>query len=154
MYSNMDNSNNNYILKYENFKSNINGKISYLTNNISISEFMEGISKSSVNYYNGAFFIPELLNRNQVLCDNKGSSQYLMLDVGKTISIPLLFEYFLTPNNDETKISISKTLAFDVKPSLIKDPDHFILTMTAKYDYSQTLSSLNSYNALLDGLES
>ena len=104
--------------------------------------------------FDGAFLIPELISRTQILCDSKESNQYKLLDVGKMVSIPILFEYFLVPNDSSTKASISKTLAFDIKSSLIKDPEHYILTITAKYDYSQTMSSSQSYKTLVDGIES
>ena len=142
-------------MKYEHFKSvDATKTTTYLTNNISLSEFIKNLSRSSLNYYNGAFLIPEILSTTQLLCDSKGKEQYRTLDVGKSISVPLLFEYFLVPNDSSTKASISKTLAFDIKSSLIKDPEHYILTITAKYDYSQTMSSSQSYKTLVDGIES
>lgn len=158
-YSNIDDSLNNYIMKYEHLKSVKDENISYLTNNISLSNFVKNLNRTSLNYYSGAFLIPELLSKSQILCDTKGKEQYKTLDVGKSISIPILFEYFLLPNEasegaSTTNVSISKTLAFDLKTSLIKDPEHYILNITAKYDYSQTLASTQTYKALIDGLES
>ena len=156
LYDNCDNSNNEYIMKYEhliNTKRLSNNEISYLSDNISFSEFVADLSKSNINYYNGAFLIPELVNINQILCDTSESNQYKLLDVGKTLSIPLLFEYFLTPNESEVNLSIAKSLAFDIKTSLIKEPDHYILTVTAKYDYSQSVASTESYANLVDGLK-
>ena len=156
LYKNVDDSNNNYVLKYEHFKyiNNDNSDIKYLSNNISISEFAKNSNKS-VNYYNGAFFNPEILSTTQIVCDVNNREQYKLLEVGKTISIPLLFEYFLIPNETDSSslISICKTLAFDLKSSLVKDPEHYILSVQAKYDYSQTLSSSSSYKtAAIDGL--
>ena len=153
LYSNVDDSYNNYILKYENIKSLKNSKSTYLSSNISLSNFIKNTNKTSVNYYNGAFFIPELLSKSQILCDVKGKEQYKTLEVGNTLTIPLLFEYFLMPDDESTNVSISKSLAFDIKSSLIKDPEHYILTITAKYDYSQTLSATQSFQASIDGLE-
>ena len=141
-------------MKYEHFKSVDATKITtYLTNNISLSEFIKNLSRSSLNYYNGAFLIPEILSTTQLLCDSKGKEQYRTLDVGKSISVPLLFEYFLVPVDNSTNVSIRKTIAFDIKPSLIRDPEHYILSITAKYDYSQTMSASQSYKALMDTLE-
>lgn len=158
IYENADDSNNSYILKYEHLINTASlveeGTKSYLSNNISISEFVKQFAKSSVNYYNGAFLIPELVAINQIICDSKETNQYKLLDVGKSLSIPILFEYFLIPENNSINVSISKTLAFDIKPSLMRDPEHYILTVTAKYDYSQTLASTQSYSTLVDGLKS
>jgi hypothetical protein len=158
IYKNIDSSNNNYILKYEHLLNdnlyNSENKINYLSENISISEFVKNLSKSNLNYYNGAFLVPELLSKNQIICSEKNKNQYEVLEVGKSLSIPLLFEYFLVPNDNSSKISISKTLAFDIKTSLNKDPEHYILTVTAKYDYSQTVASTQTYSTLVDGLKS
>ena len=156
LYNNVDDSNNNYILKYEHIKNigESSNNIEYLTPNVSISGFVEKLPLKSLKSYNGAFFIPELLSITQITCDVKKREQYKVLEVGKSMSIPLLFEYFLTQNEtDNNAVSISKTLAFDLKPSLVKDIEHYILTVTAKYDYSQTLSSRSSYKmSQVDGI--
>ena len=155
LYNNCDNSNNEYILKYEHLinlnKLNSND-IAYLSDSISFSEFVQDLKQKNINYYNGAFLIPELIAKTQILCDTNESNQYKLLDVGKSLSIPILFEYFLSKTDSTSNISISKTLAFDLKSSLMRDPDHFILTVTAKYDYSQTVASTQSYSNLIDGL--
>ena len=156
LYDNVDDSNNEYILKYEhiiNTSKLANNEISYLSNNISLSEFIAELKKSNISYYNGAFLIPELINENQIKCDTMENNQYKLLDVGKTLSIPILFEYFLSGNESLTALSIAKTLAFDIKTSLMKEPDHYILTVTAKYDYSQSIASTQTYSNLIDGLK-
>jgi hypothetical protein len=153
LYSNVNESN-NYILKYEHLTNKVNSSSSYLTNNISISEFISSLPNPSLESYSGAFLIPELLSKNQIVCDTNNREQYITLDVGKSVSIPIIFEYFLVPSNNSTKVSISKTLAFDIKPSLMREPEHYILTVTAKYDYSQTLASSQSYSTLVDGISS
>ena len=158
MYDNVDNSDNSYILKYEHFINTVklyeDKSKMYLSNSISLSDFIKDLPKSNMNFYKGAFLIPELVAINQVLCDTKESNQYKLLDIGKSISVPILFEYLLVPDNSTSNISISKTIAFDIKPSLMKDPEHYILTVTAKYDYSQTLASTQSYSTLIDGISS
>lgn len=158
-YSNCDNSNNEYILKYEHLinysrmTDNANPEIAYLNNSISFSDFIKDLKKSDVSYYNGAFLIPELIDKNQIICDLNESNQfYKQLDVGKTLSVPLLFEYFLSLDNASNNVQISKTLAFDIKTSLMKDPEHYIITITAKYDYSQSVASTRTYSNLVDGL--
>jgi len=153
LYKNCDNSNNQYILKYEHFlNSNSSESNSYLSNMISMSSFISKLSRNNINDYNGAFLIPELINRNQLLCDSKETNQYKLLDVGKTLSVPLLFEYFLVPDDNSSNVSISKTIAFDLRSSLMREPEHYLLTVTAKYDYSQTVASSQSYSNLVDGI--
>ena len=153
LYENADNTNNEYLLKYEHIINNVSGENTYLSNMMSITEFISKSSHANKKYYSGAFLIPELISKTQILCDTKESNQYKLLDVGKTISVPILFEYFLVPD-ENNNISITKTLAFDLKTSLMKEPDHYILSVTAKYDYSQTVASSQSYANIVDGLKS
>ena len=150
LYENCDNTNNEYLLKYEHIYNSVNN--TYLNDTTSISDFVNKISKS-LRMFDGAFLIPELISRTQILCDAKESNQYKLLDVGKMVSIPILFEYFLE-NTDNTNVSITKTLAFDLKTSLMREPDHYILSVTAKYDYSQTNASSQSYSNIIDGINS
>ena len=150
LYENCDNTNNEYLLKYEHIYNSVNN--TYLNDTTSISDFVNKISKS-LRMFDGAFLIPELISRTQILCDSKESNQYKLLDVGKMVSIPILFEYFLE-NTDNTNVSITKTLAFDLKTSLMREPDHYILSVTAKYDYSQTNASSQSYSNIIDGINS
>ena len=150
LYENCDNTNNEYLLKYEHIYNSVNN--TYLNDTTSISDFVNKISKP-LRMFDGAFLIPELISRTQILCDSKESNQYKLLDVGKMVSIPILFEYFLE-NSDNTNVSITKTLAFDLKTSLMREPDHYILSVTAKYDYSQTNASSQSYSNIIDGINS
>jgi hypothetical protein len=158
LYANADTSN-EYILKYEHLVNTASqmsdDNYGHLSNLMSFSEFIKNMNseRANIKYYNGAFLIPELVAKTQILCDTNESNQYKLLDVGKSLSIPLLFEYFLVPN-DTTSASVSKTLAFDLKPSLMKEVDHYILTVTAKYDYSQTIATTQSYTSLVDGIKS
>jgi hypothetical protein len=155
LYSNVDNSNNAYILKYEHFlNTNLNNENDnrYLSNNVSLSDFIQGLSKSTVYEYNGAFFIPELISRTQLLCDTAETNQYKVIDIGKTLSIPLLYEYFLTGSNKTSNVQISKTLAFDLRPSLLKETDHYLITVTAKYDYSQITATIQNNVSLQEDI--
>ena len=151
----MSNSNNSYILKYEHLiNTNLNNENDnrYLSNNVSLSDFIQGLNKSNVYDYNGAFFIPELISRTQLLCDTSETNQYKVLDIGKSLSIPLLYEYFLTGSNDTSNVQISKTLAFDLRPSLLKETDHYIITVTAKYDYSQITATIQNNVSLQESI--
>ena len=154
-YSNIDNSDNEYILKYENLTyTPIGGTLSYLNERISLTEFcaLQSQNKKELKYYNGAIFIPELIDRTQILCDTKEQNQYTLIDIGMSLSIPLLFEYFLSSSETSTKSSIQKTLAFDLRSSLVRDIDHYIISITAKYDYAQSTASVQNYSSLSDSL--
>jgi hypothetical protein len=155
-YSNIDNSDNEYILKYENLTYTPGGTstLSYLNERISLTEFCASQSKNKkeLKYYNGAIFIPELIDRTQILCDTKEQNQYILVDIGMSLSIPLLFEYFLSSSETSTKSSIQKTLAFDMRSSLVRDIDHYIISITAKYDYAQSTASVQNYSSLSDSL--
>ena len=56
--------------------------------------------------------------------DNELNNQYKKLNVGESLTIPILFEYYLT--DSFTNSSITKTLAFDLRPSLTRQLDNYI----------------------------
>lgn len=143
------NNNNGFLLCYENIKFTETGKDEakphYLDQSIPISNLFGNdyklVDKNSTKQYisdisdlYGGFLIPKLNTDKDLLCDVSGVNQYKTLDVGKTLSIPLLFEYYLT--NETTQDNIEKTIAFDLKPSLMKDPIHYVISFNGKYNYS------------------
>ena len=149
-YSNIDSSSNDYIMKFENFiKSNNDGSTTYITKEDSIST-INGFS-GHLTDYNGAFFIPELYDKTQILCTTDKENQYYVLDSGKSISVPLLFEYFLVSSNVSIE-TIKKTLAFDIRTSMVRDIEHYIISIEAKYDYTQSSATSQSYTLLNDSL--
>ena len=127
---------NNYLLCYEHIckkviEEGIESNI-FLTPADSLSLFIQNSSTNgftSLSDFCGGFFIPKLLTNTDLLCDRFEKNQFKDLAIGKSISIPLIFEYYLS---DKLK-SISKTIAFDLKTSTIKDPDHFVINVKANY---------------------
>lgn len=143
-----------FILKYE----HIHGKDSsnqpvYMSEKNTITNFMnysfDGWGFDKKTAFNGAFLIPEIISETQITCDEYDTNQYKKLDVGKSLSIPIIFEYYL--DGDELK-SITKTLAFDLRTSLLQDPEHYTINIKAIYDYSQTNADLSANISLLDSL--
>ena len=89
------------------------------------------------------------MSESEITCDMMGKNQYRVLEVGKSLSIPIIFEYFL---DGEKLSSIMKTLAFDLRTSILQEPEHYILNVKAMYDYSQTNADLANNISLLDNL--
>lgn len=118
------------ILKYEHLKyeAEVNGNKNtvYISTETSISEIYQNTSLNglNINDINGAFLIPNLLSSSQIVCDNELNNQYKKLNVGESLTIPILFEYYLT--DSFTNSSITKTLAFDLRPSLTRQLDNYI----------------------------
>lgn len=118
------------VLKYEHLKyeTEVNGNKNtvYISTETSISEIyqnttLNGLNKNDIN---GSFLIPNLLSPSQIVCDNELNNQYKKLNVGESLTIPILFEYYLT--DSFTNSSITKTLAFDLRPSLTRQLDNYI----------------------------
>jgi hypothetical protein len=143
------NNNNGFLLCYENinFNKTVNGstdiKPYYVDQTISFSSFFESNTTNKLvdnkkyicnkeDLY-GGFLIPKLNTDKDLICDVIGNNNYKTLDIGKTLSIPLLFEYYLSPSVQDT---IEKTIAFDLKPSLLKEPIHYIISFSGNYNYS------------------
>ena len=142
-------SENKYLLCYEHIKGLYNNKEVYLSETDSISDFINNcltndnnIVKSSTLF--GAFLIPHLKTNIDLLCNKNDKNQYIMLSVGKSISIPIDFEYFF-PNEDvENMHNVTKTLAFDIRSSILRDPDHYVINITA--NHNMTTSSIDLSN--------
>lgn len=148
---------NRFLMLYEHVYGN-NGKDTYLSENTNISSFISeyisgkggddpGIETSADLV--GACLAPVLSARSQILCDTEARNQYRRLDIGKSLSIPVVFEYYLPVSDDLT--SVTKTLCFEIRPSVFKDPVQYILNITAKKDMGSVNSDIiNSVSPLID----
>ena len=140
-----NNLSNNYLNRFEDISGvNKQGNTIYLDRESSISEF---IAKNSVNGVNpgtatftGAFLFPDIEGRSSILT-NGGNNDYIEVEVGKSISIPITFEFYI---DGETTSQITKALYFDLRDSLINEPVHYMIELTANYDYTSTGSLINS----------
>ncbi len=81
----------------------------------------------------GAFLYPNILSTSQILTAG-GQFDYKVINAGNSMSIPIVFEYFV---NADLPV-ISKSLYFDLRNSLINDPIHYMIEVTGNYDYSTT----------------
>lgn len=154
IYNNSKVEDNNFLLKYEHIVGHDSPSTNqvYLSEGLSLQNFIANYKPKNINQpsdLNGGFLIPNLLNKTQLQCSNETNNQYIKLDVGSSISIPILFEYYLD-GTSETGKSVTKTIAFDLKPSLVKDQDFYIINVTAKYDLSLINNNLNNIASLQD----
>lgn len=132
-----DNFNNDYLIRYEDIFYNDNGNRIYLDHKTSLTDF---ISQNAVpgNFsddsdFCGAFLYPNIPNINNILTTG-GDHDYIEIGVGRTITIPITLEYYL--NSDTT--NVTKSLYFDLKTSLHKDIEHYMLEITSLYDYTSS----------------
>lgn len=148
-----DKQQNKYILKYEHLVGKENGKDFYMSTNMSFDTFKTkatSLESNSDGLFVGAFLIPELITDNALVCPQKDDAQYLELASGESISIPVIFEYYMN-GAENTATEITKGLYFDLRPSLFKDPTHYMINVTAKYDYTVNNSDIvNMANPLID----
>lgn len=146
---------NNWLMRYEDIvkvsSNNENANYEYLTNNTTFRSFISsgGSIKnfSSQNSFVGGFVYPSLLSLDTILTSGEDkASKYI--EVGESLSIPIEFEYYTNSNNN----SIVKSLYFDLRNSLIRDPYHYMIEFTGNYDMSSENidTSSNSYNAFTD----
>ena len=146
---------NNWLMRYEDIvkvsSNNENANYEYLTNNTTFRSFISsgGSIKnfSSQNSFVGGFVYPSLLSLDTILTSGEDkASKYI--EVGESLSIPIEFEYYTNSNSN----SIVKSLYFDLRNSLIRDPYHYMIEFTGNYDMSSENidTSSNSYNAFTD----
>lgn len=128
---------NAYLMRYEDIvgTNKSTGQMVYLDSQTSILSF---ITKYGPNRFNqdteavGAFLYPNLMSRASILTDG-GANDKVYIDKGEQLTIPVVFEYFLTNEN-----SVTKSLYFDIRNSLIKNPMHYMIEVTGNYDFTST----------------
>ena len=102
------------------------------------SQLLNSIGFNSISDIYGMFLIPNLLNKSQIICDTDKNNQYKKLNVGESLSIPILCEYFMDYDNQNK--DIYKTIAFSLQTSLTKDIDNYIfkVVLSNKLKYNST----------------
>lgn len=146
IYSNNDS--NRWLIRYEDIvksSSNDSSIKQNLSNGTTFTDFMTGGSVSEFNNTNmfvGAFLYPSLLSMQSILTTGKEKdSKYV--EVGESLSIPIEFEYYVNSNVS----SITKSLYFDLRNSLISDPLHYMIEITGNYDFSSGNISMQSIDS-------
>lgn len=130
--------NNNWIMRYEDIvktsSESTDAIESYLDPDTTFDSFLTTGSATrftSVSSFTGGFLYPELISKDQIITEGEEkSSKYI--EVGESISIPIVFEYFV----DSSMKNIKKSLYFDLRNSLVKDPQHYMIEIVGNYDFS------------------
>ena len=140
-YVENNNTLNKVIYKYEDIcgylKTGSSTKV-YLTSDTPISQFTKTSGKvdtknymlTDIESFDGAFLFVNVNNTSELLTDGTERGN-VEIKVGESISVPIVFEYFLSQ-----KQQITKRLMFDIKKSLIETPLNYIFELTANYDSS------------------
>ena len=130
---------NKYLMRYEDIQGkNESQQNIFLDTSTSIMNFFTKYTPkgfSSDKDFCGAFLYPNLKHKNVVMT-NGGEKDSLSLDVSESITVPIVFEYYLngTTKND----TITKSIYFDIRNSLISNPLHYMIEVTGNYDYTAT----------------
>lgn len=138
----------NYILQrcnqFMNFRtSSIIGTTKYYNENPSDTIYGDNNLSGVLKYIDlqegskGATLYPCITNEKSLICNNIGTISYQLLNPGDTIVIPMLLKYKLETIGDDPKQKyvnqVSKTISFDLLPSLYQDPINYEFTVTCKY---------------------
>lgn len=135
---------NKYIIRYEDIvgRNQSTQALVYIDSSTSIVNFLNDYQPMGFTQdtdFSGAFLYPELLSRATIMTEG-GSNDHIYIDEGEQLTIPIVFEYYLdgnkTENVDHTKVT--KSLYFDLRNSLIKNPVHYMIEVTGNYDFTST----------------
>ena len=140
---------NQYILRYEDIIVTDGANSRYLDNQTSLTEIKDKVyystkgagesntknsnTISKTDQFVGGFLYPNLLSKAQILTSG-GEQASKTIDMGSSLSIPIVFEYYV----ESGKSTITKSLYFDLRNSLISDPLHYMIEVTGNYDYTTT----------------
>lgn len=128
---------NRWLLRYEDIiGTQVKGTTStsvYLNENTTFTSFVNNNvpNFSSGKSFYGAFLYPDLETQEYILTEGKDKS-YKYIDIGESLSIPITLEYYI----DASFPSISKSLYFDLRPSLVSDPAHYMIKINCNYNYT------------------
>lgn len=99
------------------------------------TDFTDNIADSTLkSKLFGAILYPQLTSSTDLLCSKYDKYQYTTVDSNKDITVPLIMEYMFEDNNQEEKYV--KTLAFDIRPALLKEIEHYIVSITVNKKYT------------------
>lgn len=142
-----DNLTNDYLMRYEDIFYNDNGNRIYLDHKTSITDF---VSQNDVpgkfsddSDFCGAFLYPNIDNINNILTTG-GIQDFVEIESGKTLSIPITLEFYL--NSDTT--NITKSLYFDIKSSLHKNVEHYMIEITSMYDFTSSGNTIKKQSLI------
>jgi hypothetical protein len=138
------NTSNNYLVCYEDFYyDDEEGTRFYLDNETEITDFVgqrkiPGGFNDDVDMI-GAFLFPNIKSLSNISTDGSVGS-YVEIAVGKTLSVPIVLEYYLNSQYPQIK----KSLCFDLKVSSYRPIEHFLLEVNAIYDFTAAGDSISN----------
>lgn len=139
---------NKYLMRYEDIQGkNESQQTVFLDNATSILSFFNKYKPKGFNAekdFCGAFVYPNLNNKNVLMTDG-GEKDSISIDVSGSITIPIVFEYYLDGTNYS---SITKSMYFDIRNSLIRNPLHYMIEITGNYDFTATGDIYNNFSAV------
>ena len=97
---------------------------------------------------------PSLLTKYGLCLDSNYIQDYLVINPGSEVVIPLYCEYIITESNGQ----ISKIMSFDLRTSLYKDPINYTFKVVAKnknsiQDYLQIKNKKRLWDRLVSSLK-
>lgn len=154
VYDTSSNSN-NWLVRYEDIvatRSKNTNTVIHLDNTTTFTKFTQNevpvFGNDGLSFF-GAFVYPEVESMEYLLTEGKEkSSKYV--EVGESLTIPITLEYYVDDNNP----NISKSIYFDLRPSLIKDPFHYMIQFNCKYNYNISDSPYSSSTSSDGGVAS
>ena len=145
--------NNNYLMRFEDiYYEGDDGNRYYLDHKTPLVEFVSqhnisGGFRDDIDF-TGAFLFPNLDNINQILTQG-GLSDYMSIEVGKSISIPITLEYYLGGDIPQ----ITKSLYFDIQTSKLQQKEHYMIEINSIYDYTSSGQLINNISLMDDTVE-
>lgn len=105
-----------------------------------LSSTYDYISMEKFSDSYGAAMYPFIKEPSALIVESSTNISSLQLAPGQEIIIPIMYEYRL-----ENGSSVTKTMSFDLRTSLYKEPTNYIFSVTSKYNHN-TLDTLARIN--------
>ena len=138
---------NKFLMRYEDIQGkNESQQTVFLDTTTSIINFFSKYRPNgftSDTDFCGAFIYPNLNHKNVVMT-NGGEKDSISIDVSESITVPIVFEYYL--NGTDNNKTVTKSIYFDIRNSLISNPLHYMIEVTGNYDYTATGDIYNNFS--------
>lgn len=154
---------NNYVVRYEDIKGmSQSGDVVTLDSSTSLSTFNstygeynildnfknDSTAGSSITGYAGAFLYLDAIAKAQLLVDDFTENAKTVL-AGNSISVPVKFEYYVEADTNDNG-TVTKSLYFDIRNSLINEPIHYMVEVTGNYDFTSSGDIYKNIDTVLE----
>lgn len=146
--------NNKFIMRYEDIcgRNKTSDQLIYIDSSTSIVNFINTYKPNGFlqdTDFAGAFLYPDIQSKASIITDGTNNDK-VYIEEGESLTVPIVFEYYLDGKKSDTMdhTKVTKSLYFDLRNSLVKNPVHYMIEITGYYDTTSTGDMYNNFETI------